>query len=138
MLSRRQTSHRATEAGGQLFGTVSPDTVRVMAATGPYPQDERRRYQYRSDPAAAESAIEEHTWAGRLYLGEWHTHAEEDPQPSRADVEAMRTLRTKSQLNASSVLLVIVGLSSRPDAMLVCSFGKVTRTSWYFGALAPA
>lgn len=138
MLEYRQTAHRTTEAGGQLFGTVSPDAVRVMAATGPYPQDERRRYQYRSEPAAAKSAIDEQARAGRLYLGEWHTHAEEDPQPSRADVEAMRTLRMKSQLNASSVLLVIVGLSNRPDAMSVYSFGKVTRTRWYFGALAPA
>lgn len=130
MLGYRQTAHRTTEAGGQLFGTVSPDAVRVMAATGPYPQDERRRYQYRSDPAAAKSAIDEQARAGRLYLGEWHTHAEEDPQPSRADVEAMQTLRMKSQLNASSVLLVIVGFCNRFDALSVCSFGNGTQEDW--------
>lgn len=138
MLRHRQTTHRSPEAGGQLFGAVCPTEVSVLAVTGPYARDDSGRYRYRSDPVAAQTAIDEQARAGRLYLGEWHTHAEKHPRPSGSDVEAMRALLARSRLNANSALLVIVGLSSSPDAMLVCSFGRITRTHWYFGALAPA
>ena len=45
MRGYRQTSLRATEAGGQLFGTIEPDLIQVSRATGPYPADERSRYR---------------------------------------------------------------------------------------------
>ena len=73
--SHRQLVFAAKEAGGQLFGVVSEELVRVVRATGPYRGDERGRYFYRSNPVAAQNAIEKQSKSGLLYLGEWHTRS---------------------------------------------------------------
>lgn len=105
----RQLSSRATESGGQLFGTITADLIDVTKATGPYTGDERSRYRYRSKPAAAQRAIQEQSQAGLLYLGEWHTHAEDLPGASGLDDDAMQLLLTRSQLNSNALLMLIVG-----------------------------
>ena len=105
----RQLSSRATEAGGQLFGAITPKLIDVTKATGPYTGDERSRYRYRSNPAAAQRAIEEQSQAGLLYLGEWHTHAEDHPGASGLDDAAMQLLLARSKLNSNSLLMLIVG-----------------------------
>ena len=104
-----QLSSRTTEAGGQLFGTISADLIDVTKATGPYTGDERSRYRYRSDPAAAQRAIHMQSQAGLLYIGEWHTHAEDHPGASALDNDAMQLLVARSQLNSNALLLLIVG-----------------------------
>ena len=105
----RQLSSRATEAGGQLFGTITAGLIEVIKATGPYTGDERSRYRYRSNPAAAQRAIQEQSQAGLLYLGEWHTHAEDFPSASGLDDHAMQLLLARSQLNSNALLMLIVG-----------------------------
>lgn len=85
----RQSLPFASEAGGQLFGTVSPDVVNVEAASGPYPGDERSRYRYRSDPRAAQAAIEHQ--AGRARRGRLRgrpAHRSQSEPPLRAVPEA--------------------------------------------------
>lgn len=117
MRAYRQTSSKATEAGGQLFGSITPALIRVSRATGPYPADERSRYRYRSNPAAAQSAIQKQSQAGLLYLGEWHTHAEDHPDVSGIDDEAMRLLLARSQLNSNSLLMLIVGRKTTVESL---------------------
>ncbi len=107
--AHRQLSSRATEAGGQLFGTITPELIEVTKATGPYSGDERSRYRYRSNPVAAQLAIQEQSRTSLLYLGEWHTHAEDYPDASGLDDEAMQLLLARSQLNSNALLMLIVG-----------------------------
>lgn len=113
----RQTSARATEAGGQLFGTITPELILVTRATGPYPYDERSRYRYRSDPVAAQQAIRQQSEAGLLYMGEWHTHAEDCPDASGLDDDAMRLILQKSHLNSNALLMLIVGRRASVDGL---------------------
>lgn len=113
----RQCSPWAKEAGGQLFGTISSEQILVIAATGPYPRDERSRYRYRSNPAAAQRAILAQAESGLLYLGEWHTHAEDQPDASGLDGDAMRLLLAKSQLNSNALLMLIVGRKTTVDSL---------------------
>ena len=122
----RQTSARATEAGGQLFGTVDEAFVRIVCATGPYAGDERTRYRYRSNPAAAQRAVEAQSMEGLLYLGEWHTHAEDHPSASSLDSDAMTRLIVSSKLNSNSLVMLIVGrtIGSGGLALLTVSTGN--------------
>ena len=113
----RQLSSRATEAGGQLFGTITAELVDVIDATGPYTGDERSRNRYRSNPAAAQRAIHEQSQAGLLYLGEWHTHAEDFPGASGLDDDAMQLLLARSQLNSNALLMLIVGRKTTVDSL---------------------
>lgn len=113
----RQTWILSTEAGGQLFGTISSDCVSVETATGPYPGDERSRYRYRSNPKAAQAAIDHQATKGLLYLGEWHTHAEDQPSASSLDADAMKRLIANSRLNSTALLMLIVGLKKTAKGM---------------------
>lgn len=105
----RQSAPWATEAGGQLFGIINATHICVMKASGPYVGDERSRYRYRSNPTAAQRAIEARHSEGLLYLGEWHTHAEDHPSASNLDDDAMHRLIVNSRLNSNALLMLIVG-----------------------------
>lgn len=117
----RQRGFGSAEAGGQLFGSVARETVRVLRATGPYTGDERSRYRYRSNPAAAQRAIQEQACAGLLYLGEWHTHPERSPTASGLDRDTMSGLEARSRLNCNTLLLLIVGQSEGPEGLSLYS-----------------
>lgn len=133
LAKHRQLSGTATEAGGQLFGSVSRNEVIVAQATGPYRDDERSRFQYRSDEATAQRAIAARAKHGVIYLGEWHTHAEARPTPSGSDESAMASLFARSSLNTSSVLLIIVGCDTSHHGLCVSSFGESGRLDWRCG-----
>lgn len=130
MRGYRQMSVRATEAGGQLFGTITPQLIRVSKATGPYPADERSRYRYRSNPASAQRAVQKQFQAGLLYLGEWHTHAEDHPDASSLDDEAMRLLLKRSQLNSNALLMLIVGRKTTIDSIALWTIAPNRIYQW--------
>lgn len=126
----RQWLPWAREAGGQLFGAISAEQILVTSATGPYPRDERSRYRYRSDPAAAQHAIRAQAEAGLLYLGEWHTHAEDHPDASGLDGDAMRLLLAKSQLNSNTLLMLIVGRKTTVDSLCLWTVASEHVDQW--------
>lgn len=126
----RQMTTASTEAGGQLFGRVSEEEVRVLSATGPYHGDERSRYLYRSNPRAAQRAVAKHAKGGLLYLGEWHTHAEDYPITSKLDMNVMRRLLARSKLNVNALLMLIVGRRGGLDGLALCSVGSPEVNQW--------
>lgn len=130
----RQSTPWATEAGGQLFGTLAATQVCVTEASGPYAGDERSRFRYRSNPAAAQRAIEDRHKRGLLYLGEWHTHAEDHPSASGLDCDAMRRLIASSQLNSNALLMMIVGRARSAAGLAVWSVSSAAARRWILSA----
>lgn len=65
----KQMSWWAREAGGQLFGRMTEDEVIVSNASGPYRGDQRSRCSYRSNPKAAQQAINRFAAQGHSILG---------------------------------------------------------------------
>lgn len=126
----RQSTPWATEAGGQLFGTINAAQVCVIQASGPYSGDERSRYRYRSNPAAAQRAIDDRHRRRLLYLGEWHTHAEDYPSASSLDDDAMRRLICCSQLNSNALLMMIVGRARDAAGLAVWSVSTSPARQW--------
>jgi len=126
----RQWLPWAKEAGGQLFGTISAEQILVTTATGPYPRDERSCYRYRSDPAAAQHAIRAQAESGLLYLGEWHRHAEDRPDASGLDGDAMRLLLAKSQLNSNTLLMLIIGRKTTVDSLGLWTVAAKSVDQW--------
>ncbi|SRR6266481_4903190 len=126
----RQVGRYSTESGGQLFGKVSIDEVRVIIATGPYRGDERGRFHYRSNPKAAQREIIKQAKNGLLYLGEWHTHAEDNPIASESDNDTMKRLLNCSKLNVNTLLMLIVGRITDLDGFLLCSVGTSKIDLW--------
>lgn len=131
MWRHRQLAPWASEAGGQMFGSINPTEVRVEAADGPFAGDERSRYGYRSNASAAQRRIDARACGGQRYLGEWHTHAEDVPHASGLDDDAMRRLLRHSQLNTSGLLLLIVGRGPGPEALALASVTARGAVRWY-------
>jgi integrative and conjugative element protein (TIGR02256 family) len=126
----RQLNAVHPEAGGQLFGYLNENEIRVTAASGPYGQDQRGRYHYRSNNYSAQKAIENFAKKGLYYLGEWHTHAEDFPSASASDIDAMNKLLGHSTLNVSGLLMLIVGRSSLLSGYSVTMFHQAARFSF--------
>lgn len=126
----RQLNSFSTEAGGQLFGYANEHEIRVTLATGPYRQDQRGRYHYRSNHNAAQKMIETCAKEGLYYLGEWHTHAEDFPTASASDVDAMNKLLRHSKLNVNGLLMLIVGRSNFLTGYCITLFNQGNRYKW--------
>lgn len=130
MARHRQLSWYSREAGGQLFGLITPSDVVISAAAGPYQGDQRSRSSYRSNVKAAQNAIDLHAKNGLFYLGEWHTHPEERPKASNADQDAMRLLRNASETRSNALLMVIQGKADGAPGLALYSFGVDGLTRW--------
>src|SRR4051794_31353760 len=81
LMSFRQLSNDATEAGGVLLGRFILDSrdIVVDEATTPGPLDRRTRYGFRRSRKSTQPRVEQawlQTSATRNYLGDWHTHPE--------------------------------------------------------------
>lgn len=109
----------ATEAGGQLFGTVAGTRINVSLATGPRAADVRTRYSFKPDRRAEQAEIDHSHEKGLLYFGDWHTHPEPVPTPSFQDLKSIREAFKKSTHHLNGFLLVIVGTDKLPSGLYV-------------------
>lgn len=137
MARHRQLSWYSREAGGQLFGVVNSSEVVVVTATGPYRGDQRWRTSCRSNASSAQLAVDQQAGEGNLYLGEWHTHPEDEPSASETDIDAMLKLQRASQTRLNSLLLVIQGRAVGGKGIAIYSLGEAGLTRWNVVGCAP-
>lgn len=91
----RQRTHNATEGGGVILGARRGPHYQVLAVTEPQKSDKRGLYFFvRNGRAHLRLARQAWLESGRAngYLGEWHSHAEAWPTPSRTDAAGWRKL----------------------------------------------
>ncbi len=113
MRTYRQDSRRKAEAGGLLVGRHLLNGVDMIVdgITEPQPGDRRMRFRFFRSAARHQSALDL-AWqvsdGTSTYLGEWHTHPEVTPIPSRTDVKTwIRKLRV--DVYTDVLFFVIVG-----------------------------
>lgn len=120
-----QTSDLDCEAGGILLGSVHGTHMLIEQATVPTTRDKRFRYLFERMPFGHE-AIALARWTASQgtirYLGEWHTHPENNPTPSTLDRAEWHRL-SSSRRDKRSMLAVIVG-RERLYVELVPSSGR--------------
>lgn len=115
----RQTSGR-DEAGGQLFAKFEKDSViRVVRATGPSRRDRRGRFWFLPNRWREQAEIYRMYREGLHFVGDWHTHPQETPEPSQKDVDSILDCYRKSHKGVRGFLLIIVGLSPFPAGLYV-------------------
>lgn len=108
-----------TEAGGQLFARFELPDIIVEEATGPRLCDLRTRFSFRPNRAAEQKEIDSRHKKGLHFVGDWHTHPEDIPQPSHLDISSMQETVAKSVHSLNGFLMVIVGVKEFPDALSV-------------------
>lgn len=97
------------ENGGIILGIIEENSLYVESITSACVKDERARYAFlRQDEKHLEawSSINSDS-KGRIgYLGEWHSHPEKNPTPSKIDQEEWTKIR--GELGAP-LLFIIIG-----------------------------
>lgn len=103
------------EAGGVILGKYIDDEVHVMRLSTPTELDIATRYTFERHRLSAQIIVdyEFYNSGGQMaYLGEWHTHPEEHPTPSRVDRKMIRQQFDQSAGAREFLLLLIQGTQS--------------------------
>jgi integrative and conjugative element protein (TIGR02256 family) len=109
-----QNESKKTEAGGILLGRflIGNNDVIVDHITVPLAGDKRSRFHFFRSKQAHQKRISE-AWASSdgtcNYLGEWHTHPEDDPHPSVHDLAGWKKKLKLDQFDSEFLIFVIVG-----------------------------
>jgi len=103
------------ETGGILIGHVQGRTAVVMRATGPGPNAKRTKAVFERDVEFVQSQLDQA--AGEfgergLYIGEWHSHLETDPEPSPRDIRSMCGIAEAPNYATRCPVMVIAGLDT--------------------------
>ena len=116
MLGCRQAKPSDKEAGGQLFAEFYSRDVVIVEATPPTLLDRRSKYRFRPNRLLQRREIRKKYAAGLHFVGDWHTHPEEQAIPSVDDITSMQDSFCRSAHDLSAFLLIIVGIARPPDA----------------------
>lgn len=99
------------EAGGVLLGRVRGPHIEVIEATQPTRWDLRLPFFFQRSPRQHRT-VAQSRWlqsGGEVgYIGEWHTHPEDNPTPSTTDVREWSAL-ARQRGHGSALLTAIVG-----------------------------
>lgn len=108
------------EAGGQLFSRLACDNaLRIERATGPKWSDWRSRTSFLPNRRAERREIRRLFKRGEHFVGDWHTHPQDRPEPSYRDVESTQEMFSKSKHSLRGFILAIVGRVDPPDGLFV-------------------
>lgn len=111
---------RHYEVGGQLFARfLSTGEVQIDKITGPRKTDSKLRNFFKPNKHIEQQEINSLFRDGYHYVGDWHTHSENYPTPSSADLHNIGNIFRKSRHSLSHFLLVIVGRAEAPEGLYV-------------------
>lgn len=115
----RQDTPYKTEAGGQLFGSLTKSEIVVERITGPRRTDKRGRYHYEPDRRAEQYEILKMHKQNLHYVGDWHTHPESKPVPSGRDLHSIMECFQRSTHGLNGFLLIVIGTAPFPAGLHV-------------------
>lgn len=101
------------ESGGILIGILRSQLRHFVITdfTTPYQADICNRFafiRYARGHQEEMDTLWEESERTKTYMGEWHTHAQDNPSPSCIDVRNWRRI-AKRKGNSSSVIFIIIG-----------------------------
>jgi integrative and conjugative element protein (TIGR02256 family) len=101
------------ESGGILLGRILPNRYIVIEdLTTPTSKDKRGLFYFERDKKTAQNIINEKWLKSEgeiIYLGEWHTHNEDIPTPSKRDLNMIKNQLKTSKMEIDFLILLIVG-----------------------------
>lgn len=121
VLQYRQLSNSTPESGGVLIGMRRGEHFEITTATKPENTDSRKRFRFKRRRQGHSETVRKR-WVETLgyenYLGEWHTHPEDNPIPSKLDLNEWQ----KAAIRHEKLLVVMI----------------VGRKSIYFSLVGPS
>lgn len=103
------------EAGGILLGNVYNNYDFIIKITLPNQLDSRGFSFFNRSKIPAQLQIND-SWKKSkgvlIYLGEWHTHSEINPQPSIVDIKMIKKVFEETKMEINFIYMVIVGVNN--------------------------
>lgn len=115
MLSYKQVERGSLEAGGVLLGYYLLESEDIIAnrISIPMPGDLRSKTRFFRNKNSHQKIIND-IWNetdGRCnYLGEWHTHPENDPNPSSIDIKSWKNKLKTTHFQENYLFFIIIGI----------------------------
>lgn len=104
------------ESGGIVLGFVCGNyNIYISKVSLPNCFDKASRYNFERDRHVAQIIVnfEFHNSNGEIiYLGEWHTHPEQNPLPSPVDIKMIKNQYKENKINEDFLILLIQGTKS--------------------------
>ena len=103
------------ESGGILLGYVTKNCDYIQEVTIPNKYDSKGLRFFIRSKEPAQKKINK-SWkiskGSLIYLGEWHTHYENNPKPSRDDVNMIKRALKNTEMEIDFLYLIIVGVNN--------------------------
>ena len=114
ILDKFASKKAINEAGGILLGNVYNSHCEVVNITIPNKYDSFGKNFFVRSKRGAQPQINK-AWkksrGSEIYLGEWHTHFEENPTPSLTDKNLVKNSLRKTKMEIYFLFLIIVGIN---------------------------
>jgi len=102
------------EAGGILLGRVCPNNIIIIEEiTEPSKKDKAGFYFFVRNKKTAQEIVNqkwEKSNGELIYIGEWHTHNENHPNPSPRDRSMIKNMLNESVMEIDFLILLIIGI----------------------------
>ena len=117
MLSYVQDSIEKNEAGGVILARFIKDSNNIVIDMNTIPMkgDIRTRTRFKRGKKRHQKIIDEiwkETEGTCNYIGEWHTHPEENPSPSKTDINSWKKILKNDVYSSEYLYFIIVGTKS--------------------------
>jgi integrative and conjugative element protein (TIGR02256 family) len=117
MLSYAQDTIEKDEAGGVILGRFIKDSNNIVidVNTEPMKGDIRTRTRFKRGKKRHQEIIDkiwEESEGTCNYIGEWHTHPEENPSPSSTDIKSWTKILRNDYFSSKYLYFIIVGTKS--------------------------
>jgi integrative and conjugative element protein (TIGR02256 family) len=113
---------RIPESGGILLGKLYEELLVIEQVSVPGDGDKRGLFLFHRNKVRAQAIID-HAYKSSngeiIYIGEWHTHKEKQPNPSWIDRLEIKRAFKKSKLNLDFIIWAIAGNDSESKELWV-------------------
>ena len=103
------------ESGGILLGCVTKNCDYIQKITVPNKYDLKGLTFFIRSKEPAQKKINKYWKASKgllIYLGEWHTHYENSPNPSNNDINMIKKTLKDTDMEIDFLYLIIVGVNN--------------------------
>lgn len=107
LMLHSQKGHQSHEAGGILIGEMRGKHFLVNRVSAPQKTDLRSRFGFVRNTSGHVQAVKKAVYETKgvsNYLGEWHTHPEDNPKPSQTDIESW--IKNASSVRKNTLALI--------------------------------
>jgi integrative and conjugative element protein (TIGR02256 family) len=117
MLAFVQDTRRKPEAGGVLIGRYIRDSrdIVIDEVTVPMVGDRSLRFNFWRARKRHQQALDQ-AWllsgGTSTYLGEWHTHPEDIPEPSDTDIKNWQSRLKQDIFSSDTLFFIIIGIAN--------------------------